>query len=260
MRVKSNQTAILTTFRDSTTPSAETAVTVATTANKTTESDIVAKDSRRTVEVGTSIPTYFPFAVMGVVNPSHAPGRRPRGADIGGGRKRVAITNRTNVAVPNARTYLTTTAIPAGTSNCQRQTPTRRMQLIGRKYCRQVSMTWSMRSRGSDQRIHIITKTSSQHLPKKTAMLRRLPSQKPHAELGSNGNSPVCQPPRNSRAASPLTANMLPYSARKKIDQRRPLYSVWNPATSSLSASARSNGARLQLAVAVMKKIKKIGR
>src|SRR5262245_30034634 len=49
---------------------------------------------------------------------------------------------------------------------------------------------------------------------------------------------------------------MLPYSARKKYDQRMPLYSVWNPATSSLSASARSNGARLQLAVAVMKKMK----
>ena len=46
---------------------------------------------------------------------------------------------------------------------------------------------------------------------------------------------------------------MLPYSARKKKLQRRPLYSVWNPATSSLSASAKSNGARLQLAVAVMK-------
>ena len=53
-----------------------------------------------------------------------------------------------------------------------------------------------------------------------------------------------------------VTANMLPYSARKKIDQRKPLYSVWKPATNSLSASARSNGARLQLAVAVMKKIK----
>src|SRR5262249_13145800 len=61
---------------------------------------------------------------------------------------------------------------------------------------------------------------------------------------------------RNKSAASPLTANMLPYSARKKYDQRIPLYSVWNPATSSLSASARSNGARLQLAVAVMKKTK----
>ena len=60
----------------------------------------------------------------------------------------------------------------------------------------------------------------------------------------------MCQPPRNSSVARPLTANMLPYSAMKKNDQRKPLYSVWNPATSSLSASARSNGARLQLAVA----------
>ena len=36
-------------------------------------------------------------------------------------------------------------------------------------------------------------------------------------------------------------------------DHRIPLYSVWNPPTSSLSASARSKGARLQLAVATMK-------
>ena len=39
----------------------------------------------------------------------------------------------------------------------------------------------------------------------------------------------------------------------KKNDQRRPLYSVWKPATSSLSASARSNGARLHWAVAQVK-------
>ena len=65
----------------------------------------------------------------------------------------------------------------------------------------------------------------------------------------------MCHPPRNNRHASPLTANMLAYSARKKTLQRNPLYSVWKPATSSLSASARSNGARLQLAVAVMKKM-----
>ena len=43
---------------------------------------------------------------------------------------------------------------------------------------------------------------------------------------------------------------MLAYSAMKKTDQRRPEYSVWKPPTSSDSASARSNGARLQLAVA----------
>src|SRR2546430_2139734 len=74
---------------------------------------------------------------------------------------------------------------------------------------------------------------------------------------GSHGNSPLCQPPRNRIDAAPLMANMLAYSAMKKYDQRMPLYSVWNPATSSLSASARSNGARLQLAVATMKNRKK---
>ena len=51
----------------------------------------------------------------------------------------------------------------------------------------------------------------------------------------------------------PLTANMLAYSAMKNNNQRKPLYSVWKPATNSLSASARSNGARLQLAVAQVK-------
>ena len=38
---------------------------------------------------------------------------------------------------------------------------------------------------------------------------------------------------------------MLPYSPRKKRAKRMPLYSVWKPATSSLSASGRSNGLRL---------------
>ena len=55
----------------------------------------------------------------------------------------------------------------------------------------------------------------------------------------------------------PLMANMLPYSAMKNRLQRSPQYSVWKPATSSLSASARSNGARLQLAVAQVKKTQK---
>ena len=50
---------------------------------------------------------------------------------------------------------------------------------------------------------------------------------------------------RNRMLAMPLTANMLPYSAMKKNDQRRPLYSVWKPATSSDSLSGRSKGARL---------------
>src|SRR5258708_26815245 len=55
----------------------------------------------------------------------------------------------------------------------------------------------------------------------------------------------------------PETANMAPYSAMKKNDQRRPLYSVWKPATSSLAASAKSNGARLHWAVAQVKYVQK---
>jgi hypothetical protein len=46
MSVKSSQTAIRTTFRDTTTPRAEIAVTVATRAKRTTERDIAAGGSR----------------------------------------------------------------------------------------------------------------------------------------------------------------------------------------------------------------------
>ena len=41
------------------------------------------------------------------------------------------------------------------------------------------------------------------------------------------------------------TVAMLMYSARKNSANFRELYSVWNPPTSSPSASGRSNGARL---------------
>ena len=58
------------------------------------------------------------------------------------------------------------------------------------------------------------------------------------------------QPPMKSKAANAETRNIEPYSAMKKKLHRSPEYSVWKPATSSLSASARSNGARLTLATA----------
>ena len=53
------------------------------------------------------------------------------------------------------------------------------------------------------------------------------------------------QPPRNSVAASAETVTMLMYSARKNSANFSDEYSVWKPPTSSLSASARSKGARL---------------
>ncbi len=46
-------------------------------------------------------------------------------------------------------------------------------------------------------------------------------------------------------AASADTVVMLMYSARKNIAKLSDEYSVWKPATSSPSASGRSNGARL---------------
>src|SRR5262249_17407124 len=111
--------------------------------------------------------------------------------------------------------------------------------------------------------IHIMTKTKNQHLKMKTVTLIRLPSQKPTCHVVPRASkfkklknsvhsqgTPMLQPPRNISVAIPLTANMLPYSAMKITSQRKPEYSVWKPATSSLSASARSNGARLQLAKA----------
>ena len=48
---------------------------------------------------------------------------------------------------------------------------------------------------------------------------------------------------------------MAEYSARKNKDQRNPLYSVWNPAVNSDSASGKSKGARLVSATMATAKI-----
>src|SRR6478609_6264469 len=55
----------------------------------------------------------------------------------------------------------------------------------------------------------------------------------------------ACQPPKNMSVASDETVIMLTYSASMNIANFRDEYSVWKPATSSPSASGRSNGARL---------------
>ena len=49
-------------------------------------------------------------------------------------------------------------------------------------------------------------------------------------------------PPRNSVTAIAHIVIRFMNSARKKIANRMPVYSVWNPPTSSCSASTRSNG------------------
>src|SRR5688572_25838104 len=55
----------------------------------------------------------------------------------------------------------------------------------------------------------------------------------------------ACQPPRNSVVASADTVVMLTYSASMNIANFSDEYSVWNPPTSSPSASGRSKGALL---------------
>ena len=52
-----------------------------------------------------------------------------------------------------------------------------------------------------------------------------------------------------------LTVIMLAYSAMKNEANFMLLYSVWKPATSSFSASGRSNGTRLVSAKAAIRKM-----
>src|SRR5713226_9784912 len=65
------------------------------------------------------------------------------------------------------------------------------------------------------------------------------------------------QPPKNRIVARHETVTMLAYSPRKNIANLKLEYSVWKPATSSDSASGRSNGRRLVSAIAAMKKHRK---
>src|ERR1041385_400755 len=67
-----------------------------------------------------------------------------------------------------------------------------------------------------------------------------------------NGRS---HPPSHMVTAIEETAIIAEYSARKNKDQRNPLYSVWKPAPSSPSASAKSKGTRLVSATIAMAKI-----
>ena len=67
--------------------------------------------------------------------------------------------------------------------------------------------------------------------------------------------SGIMYPPRNRIAVNADISTILQYSARKKNTKIIPLCSVKNPATSSDSASGRSNGVRLVSASTEMKKM-----
>src|SRR5690349_10397515 len=74
--------------------------------------------------------------------------------------------------------------------------------------------------------------------------------------LSESGNHGPFQPPRNNATAIEQSVMMLAYSPRKNSPNFMLEYAVWNPATSSDSASGRSNGVRLVSASAVTMKIR----
>src|SRR5512132_173546 len=73
-------------------------------------------------------------------------------------------------------------------------------------------------------------------------------------QSGPSGAHGPCQPAKKIVTASAESVIRLMYSAVWKRPQRMPPYSVWKPATSSVSASGRSNGGRLVSAITAKKK------
>src|SRR3712207_6431409 len=112
---------------------------------------------------------------------------------------------------------------------------------VGTSTFQPTPMNWREPSRGGVPRGQMNTNSA-------TTTLRKNQSSGPQPvlawsqmEIGHGAR----QPPRNSVAASAETVTMLMYSARKNSANFSDEYSVWKPPTSSLSASGRSNGARL---------------
>src|SRR5688500_15754416 len=67
------------------------------------------------------------------------------------------------------------------------------------------------------------------------------------------------QPPQKSSALSAQIRITLPYSPSQKSAKLIDEYSVWKPATSSLSASVRSNGVRKVSAIELIRNTTHIG-
>src|SRR5207253_7888 len=109
-------------------------------------------------------------------------------------------------------------------------------------------INWSYRKRGSVQR----TQTKTQRKKAVFTAKIRIDRIAPSTPCGWNPGSD--QPPKKSVTVSEAATVMLTYSAMKNmanfIEEE---YSVWYPATSSASASGRSNGRRLVSAKVEMK-------
>ena len=110
----------------------------------------------------------------------------------------------------------------------------------------------SYRIRGNVARNHTNKNVNRQVFSPSTILCR-------FTNVSLMNSSGMLYPPRNRIALSVDIRTILQYSPRKKNTKIIPLCSVKNPATSSDSASGRSNGVRFVSASAEMKKIMKIG-
>ncbi len=96
---------------------------------------------------------------------------------------------------------------------------------------RQNASTGRRASRGSVERIQMKTRSSANILARKTATQMMLKITCPPREPKCSVQKPIAapgkdHPPRKSAVATAETMVMLPYSPRKNMAQRRPLYSV----------------------------------
>src|SRR6478736_3095220 len=108
--------------------------------------------------------------------------------------------------------------------------------------------------RGRDARSHTVanSKASTFTVNQKIGISHTLTN----PVLGRNPRDGPDGPPRKSVTAIADIVMTFMNSARKKIANRMPVYSVFTPPTSSCSASTRSKGGWLTSASAAMRKIK----
>ena len=147
---------------------------------------------------------------------------------------------------PPSRTQLATATGSRSSGNAMSSTAVtdRFSSVSGMRIFQQKLMSWSMRSLGRVARIHMNTRMS--------AYTFRVNQKTPRS--GTASTPGPCQPPSHSVVRIEQTTVTLPYSeSASMVPQRIPEYSVSQPATSSDSASGRSNGVRFVSASAAMK-------
>jgi len=118
----------------------------------------------------------------------------------------------------------------------------------GRNPIQHICISWSYRRRGSVARNQTKTNANTQVFSASTIACVLM-------NVSLTISSGITYPPKNRIAVSELISTIDAYSARKKKTKMIAECSVKNPATSSDSASGRSNGVRFVSASAEIKKI-----